>query len=652
MRLIKLWNWFWKYAVGVSIRIKIIGIVVVIIMIFCAAITFQLRNNLTTTLYEQLENQGMAIARDLAARSTDLILTNNSFDLYQLVQDTVENNENVRYSIILSPKGDILGHSFKEGIPVGLVEINQIPANVMFQLERLDSHEGLIIDIATPIFGGRSGTARVGMTTIPLQQTIAETTGYWFIIAGLVSIIGLTATYFLTSVLIKPVHDLVEATKAITKGDLKHKAPIWAPDEIGKLAMAFNEMTEYLANARDQLEAVHAEIVKRNLELSALNVIADELSRAGELSDMMDRSLSKVLGFMKLDAGWISIQTGEQNRTNVICHKGLSPEIVHKLDNANLLACACGAAVLKKMPVVIDSTEGNCPILDNRLSNGQHLLLHAAIPLIAKSQVSGILHIASSQLNQFTTDQINLLSAIGHQMGVAIENYRLWEELKRKQEVRGHLLEEIISAQEAERKRIARELHDQTGQSLTSLLIGLKALESDGHRDFHKQISSLRQLTAQTLEEIHNLALELRPNSLDDLGLITTLDQYTREYTDKFFIDAEFQAIGINESLISPEIKITVYRIIQEALTNVMKHSEAKRVSVVLEARGSSVIAIVEDDGNGFDIKKESVFTNDERKLGLHGMYERATLIGGILTIESKPGMGTTVFVEVPLKTV
>jgi signal transduction histidine kinase len=628
------------------------GIVVVIILIFCFGITYQVRNNMTATLYVQLENQGMAITRDLAARSTDLILTNNSFDLYQLVRDTVENNENVRYSLLLNPEGDILGHSFKGGIPVGLVGVNWISDDARFQLERIDTNEDLIIDVATPIFGGRAGLARVGMTTLPLQQTISEATRYWFLIAGLVSIIGLTATYFMTSLLIKPVKDLVEVTKAITKGDLKRQAPVWAPDEVGNLAMAFNEMTDFLASARNQSEVFQTELVKRNLELSALNTISNELSRSGELTDMMDRSLSKVLESMKLDAGMVSILTKEGDHANIICHKEIPPETLQKLGSNNLLSCACGAAVLKKSPMVIDGTEETCPILNLRLSNGKQLLSHAAIPLISKAQVVGILHIASSQPRQFLTEQINLLSAIGHQMGVAVENYRLWEELKHKQEVRGQLLEETISAQEAERKRIARELHDQTGQSLTSLMIGLKSLESNGHSETKKQIADLRQLTAQTLEEVHNLALELRPSSLDDLGLIATLDQYTKEYADKFNIKAEFQAIGIKENLLSPEIEITLYRIIQEALTNIMKHAKAKRVSVLLEARGSSIIAIIEDDGKGFDIQKETVFNNDERKLGLHGMHERATLIGGTLTIESKLEMGTTVFVEVPLKAV
>jgi signal transduction histidine kinase len=223
------------------------------------------------------------------------------------------------------------------------------------------------------------------------------------------------------------------------------------------------------------------------------------------------------------------------------------------------------------------------------------------------------------------------------------------QQLRHRNKERGDLLGKIIRTQEEERQRIARELHDQTGQSLSSLMIGLKTLETASQQDIQQRIADMRQLMAQTLDEVHSLALEIRPNSLDDLGLISVLEQYTKEYADKFGIITEFQAIGVGRRLLSPEVEIAIYRILQEALINVAKHAEAKKVSVLLEVRDSSVIAIVEDDGKGFNIKKDSGLTSIQNQLGLYGMYERAELIGGKITIESNPGRGTTVFMEVPL---
>lgn len=215
---------------------------------------------------------------------------------------------------------------------------------------------------------------------------------------------------------------------------------------------------------------------------------------------------------------------------------------------------------------------------------------------------------------------------------------------------RGDLLGKIITTQEEERQRIARELHDEVGQSITSLMIGFRVLETQDPEKMRQGITELKRLLAQTLDEVRHLALELRPSSLDDLGLIPALQQYTREYADKFGVNADFQASGFESKRLRPEVEIALYRIIQEALTNVVRHAEAKKVSVLMGIRNSSIVAIVEDNGKGFDVQDVLASKTIEQKLGLYGMQERASLIGGMLTIEATPGKGTTVFVEVPLK--
>jgi signal transduction histidine kinase len=639
----------WSWAGGVSIKVKIMGIVLALILIFGLAITLQVRNNLTTTLTKELEKQGVAITKNLAARSTDLVLTGNSFDLYQLLENTVEHNEEVRYAIVLDPDGNVLSHSFSGGLPVGLAGINIENPDTNFQIERLETNEGLILDIAVPVFGGRAGTSRVGMSTHLLNEAVADSTIQWIIIASTTALIGLLATYWLTAILTKPILQLVEVTKAITKGDLKRKAQVWAQDEIGRLAFSFNEMTEYLAKARGESETFQAELVRRNLELAALNSIATETSRSQDLADIMRRSLVKVIKFMDLNAGWVNTLSEDGHHATVICHTGLADETVRKLASGSSLNCACKDAVHKKSPVLISGERATCPILKQKLDNGETILCHVAVPLISKLKVFGILYVASSAINPFTTEHLNLLHAVGHQMGITIENVRLWEELKYKEELRGHLLVETISAQETERKRIARELHDQAGQLLTSLMVGLKMLEEDSPENIQHKILDMRQLAAQTLDEVHSLALELRPSSLDDLGLVAALEQYTYEYTDKFGVKADFQTIGFDGRRLSPEVEITLYRIIQEALTNIVKHAEAEQVSILLEIRGTSIVAIVEDNGKGLNIQQLSQ-SPTKKNLGIYGMYERAALIEGKLTIESEPSSGTTIFVEVPMK--
>jgi len=225
-------------------------------------------------------------------------------------------------------------------------------------------------------------------------------------------------------------------------------------------------MTEYLAKARIENETFQAELIGRNLELAALNGVANEISRSQGLADMMRRSLIKVTEFIGVDAGWVNTLSEDGKHVNLICHIGLSDEAVREIANIGSLNCACKDAVHKKSSVVISikNKKVTCPILNQKFENGELLIYHVAVPLVSKSNVLGLMHLASSAHKPIKTEYLSLLDAIGHQMGVAIENAKLWEEIKHREELRGYLLEETISVQEAERKRIARELHDQTGQ--------------------------------------------------------------------------------------------------------------------------------------------------------------------------------------------
>jgi signal transduction histidine kinase len=224
------------------------------------------------------------------------------------------------------------------------------------------------------------------------------------------------------------------------------------------------------------------------------------------------------------------------------------------------------------------------------------------------------------------------------------------QELKRTEQMRKHLLAKTLTAQEEERKRIARELHDETSQALTSLMVGLKFVENSASlAQVKERTAELRTLAAQTLDDVHHLATELRPSLLDDLGLVAAIGKYTREYSSKMKIKVDTHISSLSDKRLPSEIEVAVYRIVQEALTNVAKYSNTKNVSVILRYKEGTLIAIIEDNGTGFDVSRVMALAN-EKKLGLFGMYERASLIGGKLTIESRPGAGTTVFLEVQLK--
>jgi signal transduction histidine kinase len=278
------------------------------------------------------------------------------------------------------------------------------------------------------------------------------------------------------------------------------------------------------------------------------------------------------------------------------------------------------------------------------------VLGHVSIPLKTKTRIVGQLNIAFSNEDSIRQLDLELLQAVGPQLGVAIENARLWEEVQQKEALRAGLLKKVVLAQEEERRRIARELHDEMGQALTSLLIGLKVTEGTLASPEAKTVNNeMKATVAQLFDSVHNLALELRPSLLDDLGLVPALSNYVRKWPALSGVQIDFAATGMAGLRLPREIETTLYRVVQEALTNVVRHAQAQRASVLLERRGNSVVAIVEDNGRGFNVAEVRSEQGTRQRLGLYGLQERASLIGGQFTVESTIGRGTTVYVEVPL---
>lgn len=221
----------------------------------------------------------------------------------------------------------------------------------------------------------------------------------------------------------------------------------------------------------------------------------------------------------------------------------------------------------------------------------------------------------------------------------------------RAEEAGKELMLRLVTAQEEERQRISRELHDEMGQQLVALLMGLRML-NDSSYGRQATLDTLRQLleiTEQLSRETHTLAWGLRPAALDDLGLEAALSGYIEEWAKRSRVTADFHSAGFEGERLPLTHETALYRIAQEALTNVAKHSGADHVSFILERRGDRVLAVIEDNGEGFDVESLTETSVRERRLGLLGMRERAAMLGGTVTVESAVGAGTSVFVRIPV---
>lgn len=215
---------------------------------------------------------------------------------------------------------------------------------------------------------------------------------------------------------------------------------------------------------------------------------------------------------------------------------------------------------------------------------------------------------------------------------------------------------QLAEVEEAERRRLSRELHDELGQEVTAFRLGLEdatrlAAECvTPNAALLERLAQLQMLAERMTLGIRAIALELRPPELDDVGLAAALETYVADWTTRYGVAADVAVIGVRDRAIPADVGSAVYRIAQEALTNVAKHAGASQVSVILEQPDHEVRLIVEDDGRGFDPAETTTRSRLERRLGLPGMQERAALVGGTLTVESRPGAGTSLYVRLPIR--
>jgi signal transduction histidine kinase len=259
------------------------------------------------------------------------------------------------------------------------------------------------------------------------------------------------------------------------------------------------------------------------------------------------------------------------------------------------------------------------------------------VPLLAHDRALGVigLHDKVGGDPRFTEDDQRVAQLFADRAAVAVE---LSERVARTS------LGRVVAAQELERKRLARELHDETGQALTSILLGLKTVEEAKTPDeTHAAAAELRALIVQTLQNVRRLAVELRPKALDDFGLVPALERLAETFAENSGIAVDLETQIADERL-RADIETALYRIVQEALTNVAKHAGATRVSILVTRKDGAVTAVIEDDGRGFEAGG-----TDGAGLGLVGMKERLGLLSGRFQIESTEGAGTTIVAEVPL---
>ncbi len=270
-----------------------------------------------------------------------------------------------------------------------------------------------------------------------------------------------------------------------------------------------------------------------------------------------------------------------------------------------------------------------------------------AVPLFAQEAPIGAICLA----HRAAFSNFPVIQTLARQVGIAIENAGLYAQVQEKEFLRGQLLERAVAAQEEERKRIARELHDETGQTLTALAVGLGGVEETVGQNTELaqyQIAELKMMAMRAIDNLRQFVSDLRPSVLDDMGLVSALRWLVHQFSERTRIETEIQVIGAKRRLPS-QVETVLFRIAQEALNNVGRHAHATRASVQLEFVDSTVVLRIMDDGCGFVVDQVLGARPVRRAWGLLGVQERVGLVGGQFKIQSTPGQGTELVVEIPI---
>ncbi len=418
-------------------------------------------------------------------------------------------------------------------------------------------------------------------------------------------------------------------------------------------------MNEELRSSAEELETSREELQSLNEELRTVNQelkikIEEQAQAANDIQNLIN---STDIGTIFLDRqGRLKLFTPRAREifhfigtdlgrplsdiTNSLVAPDLTPLVEHVLDH------------LERVDREVETRDGRWLLLrllpyrtaDDRIDG----VVLAFVDISDRKRAEEILRASEGNLRQAQGGLERQVSARTHELAEAVDHLDAEVQDRRLAEGRVRsLLGRIITVQEEERRRIARDLHDQLGQQIAALRLRLDSLRHASERDLPlaEGLTMMEALIGRLDRDLDFFTWELRPPTLDDLGIVVALANFVREWSRTFSIAARFHSHGLEDKRLDPGTETSLYRIAQEALHNIFKHAHASEVAVVLERRGDEVVLVIEDDGRGFD---RTAHAADVRSVGLTGMSERATLVGGTLDIETAPNKGTTVFVKVP----
>ncbi|NJD58600.1 MAG: HAMP domain-containing protein, partial [Anaerolineae bacterium] len=433
------------------------------------------------------------------------------------------------------------------------------------------------------------------------SEIMRPTLPYRYLLYGLLAlgvIVPMLVTAYGVRHITNPIQELIHASEQVTAGDFKHRIEVNTGDEIETLADQFNTMSAELDDSYSSLEK---KVTARTKELATLNAIAVQVSSSLNLNEIMSDALDRIMDLTGMEYGIAyRVESGDDRAVNngtevekaylrVMALRGMPSTYADLGEKLPLKHSAAGVAGRRGEPVIwtLEELPTDGTVKQRLVTLGVEQVI--AIPLMAKGRFVGSLNLSTNQSRTYPPEQIALLKTVGQQIGVAVENARLYEQAEQ-------------AAITAERSRLARELHDAVTQTLFSANLIADVLPRIWKRDPEegmKNLEELRQLTRGALAEMRTMLLEMRPESLERADIRTLLTQLADAFIGRVRVPVALDIQG--DCKLTHEVKLVFYRVAQEAMNNIAKHAGARQVSMRLECQPGQLNLLIKDDGLGFD---------------------------------------------------
>ena len=426
---------------------------------------------------------------------------------------------------------------------------------------------------------------------------------------------------------------LVEFVPLVAIGPPQYPAQDWRPIVIRISVATVIGFTIQRLLSETRARALEATRWSRRLE--SLNEVGNALATETELQPLLDLVADRLRELLGARVVAVLLPAGTaQLRFAAVAGEGAEGFRDERIPRAGT---SSGSVLGSGHAERADAGAGGEPIdrdLDGRLAAHTSLW----VPLVVRDRTIGVIAVHDKLGRpdaRFSDDDLRLAETFASRAAVAVD---LSERVAR------DVVQRVVAAQEVERRRLARELHDETGQTLTSILLGLKSVEEKADdRATREAIAELGRQVASAMVDVRRIALKLRPKVLDDYGLVSALERLATSFQSQTGISVDLET-QIGGDRLPNEVETALYRIVQEGLTNMAKHADPSHASVLVTPKNGSVLVVLEDDGRGFDPSAKRA------GLGLEGMRERVELLEGRMTVESRAGAGTTLVVEVPVR--